>query len=675
MFDIDSGVLSVVVFLATSLIAVVAIIFSYLAKSETSERRYSILVGGFLVVSWCLISWYGSHYYIHTNVLKIVESLNVHSETTISQLGEELNEKLRLVSNLPKFLAEEEMVVNSLSRRQLKDFVGKGDVGSDKEYLENLPEVVKLSRKLNSASKQLDVAPVWVMNTHGMDIGASNVGTETSFIGTNYSQRQYFKESIEGQLSTHYAIGKITKVPGLFFSAPVYVSEHVAGVLAVKFDIPNFRRLLANFNAVLADANGVVIVSSLKELEGYTLPESGAKRLPPELLKSIYGKTSFQEFQLSQLGENNKPYLIFKSESNHRYLYREMKLQSTGLKLITLLPLTEVEAVENSFGMVFSLILFGGALFLASFLSLVLYMRALAHSKQQAELAREAAELANKSKSTFLATMSHEIRTPLNGILGMAQILSADEISNHERIDFTKTILDSGNTLLTLLNDILDLSKIEAGKIDLEFRPSLPAEIVKDISSLFLELANSRGIALSYHSLVDENIPFLLDTVRIRQMLSNLVGNAIKFTSSGYVLVEVAVVGNHSGMSVLEFSVTDTGIGIPKEKIGLLFQPFSQADGSTTRKFGGTGLGLSIVRMLAELMGGEVGVSSEQQGSRFWFRVQAKAADPSMHVDIAPTPTQTLPRIDKGAEVDNQHRCDALIVDDNLINQKVIESA
>ena len=244
--------------------------------------------------------------------------------------------------------------------------------------------------------------------------------------------------------------------------------------------------------------------------------------------------------------------------------------------------------------------------------------------EREITLATEAAVAANLSKSQFLATMSHEIRTPMNGILGMAQLLLMSDVDKDEKDDYAKTILSSGRTLLNLLNDILDLSKIESGKVQLESIVFEPARLIKETNTLFLGAAQARNLQLQgqWHGLPDQR--YRADTYRLQQMLSNLVGNAIKFTHQGTVRLEGTEIDSDGTSALLEFSVTDTGVGIAQGKIDLLFKPFSQTDSSTTREYGGTGLGLSIVRHLAQLMGGDVGIESEVgKGSRFWFRLNA----------------------------------------------------
>ena len=248
--------------------------------------------------------------------------------------------------------------------------------------------------------------------------------------------------------------------------------------------------------------------------------------------------------------------------------------------------------------------------------------------------ARDAADAANRAKSDFLARMSHEIRTPMNAVMGMTHLLQSTVLSDKQR-DYAGKIDVSTRSLLRIINDILDFSKIEAGKLDIEKVGFNLNKVLEAIRSMMGSRAHEKGLQLVFA--VERDVPHGLtgDVTRLEQVLVNLVSNAVKFTSSGQVLVEVAVVSRAGDEVTLQFSVSDTGPGLTEEQISRLFQPFMQADGTTTRRFGGTGLGLAICKRLVKLMGGEIGVRSTLgQGSTFHFTVLLKENSDEANEDL-----------------------------------------
>jgi signal transduction histidine kinase len=466
-----------------------------------------------------------------------------------------------------------------------------------------------------------------VLRLHRPDLAGDEVQRETL---------AYAEHS--GQPATGVEVGR-TAVPTLRHVLPWHEGGKLIGYIELGKEVDSLMREIRDMLGVDTVA---VIHKEFSNREDYAMGkatlgfrgnwddyehlavlESSLSRIPPELINE-WQKGTTDVFQIADDGRIWSTSLLPLEDIGGR--------QSISLALMRDVTERHLDQRRN-----FTLGIAVAAL-LAALLLLVLYWRTgriedhvvgayerIRNSEQALRVASEKALAANIAKSQFLSVVSHELRTPLNGILGMAQLLEMDDISAAERREFLANIRASGENLLALINDILDLSRIETGEIKLVVTPFDPAALVDASARRYLARAQAKGLALEANWTGSGGVILLGDPARLSQMLGNYLDNAVKFSMHGTIRVESMVVaeGGEPGGVLLEFAVADEGIGIAEEARAGLFQAFSQVDASATRRHGGCGVGLSIVKGLAEAMHGEVGFDSRPgAGSRFWFRVR-----------------------------------------------------
>ncbi|MFM8444498.1 MAG: ATP-binding protein, partial [Methylococcus sp.] len=574
-----------------------------------------------------------------------------------------------------------------------------GTLGLERDVLDLLrqPDGAHLAPQVNAYLEQLNeragTLSIYVIDAKGHVMATSNWRRADSFMGEDLSFRPYFRDAMATGSGRFFGIGTTRGEPGYYLASTLVDDSRTLGVAVIKVSLDQLEKTWSTVEApaMVSDENGAVILGSVADWKFTTLrPLDDATRSAFDQTLQ-YNRRALKPLGLQEIAEldhgarlvriaraSPEPVSVYPVAG--RFLAQSRPLPGTPWTLTVLSHLEQVDDMVQSrtalavVGAAFIFML--GMMFdeRRRHLKAKLAARAAlqkAHDELERKVEERTAELvaASAAKSQFLAHMSHEIRTPMNAVLGLTQLLAQEPLAPGQAA-MVRHIGEAGDSLLRIINDILDLSKIEAGQIHLENLPFTLSRLLHHVDSLLRPSAIRQGLTLAVTVPAGQSDRFLGDQTRLEQVLINLVGNAIKFTAEGSVELAATLLEECGQRARFRFSVRDTGIGLSPEAQVRLFQPFSQGDASITRRFGGTGLGLSISKRLVELMGGEMGLDSEEgRGSTFWFELTLTQAGKAEAETPATVPAGSTP---EGSALAGLR---ILAVDDNRINLMVLEKA
>ncbi|WP_295009109.1 MHYT domain-containing protein [uncultured Dechloromonas sp.] len=639
--------LAYVVLMIGALLALVTLVAPFVARLSFQFSKRQLRVVAVLMGGWTLACWLASGVYTEIQQLDEYEQEAAFSTHQAALVAGHIDETLDVLRGVPATLVKSDMIRHALERAERRADV-PGDAAERRKAWSEDPELSALSRYLALLAANLSADAVWLLRTNGDCIAASNGETAGSFVGGNFADRLYFQEAAAGKAGHQYAVGRVSHVPGLYFSNPVFDDDRFLGVVVIKRDITSFAKWVADVNGFLADDNRIIVLASRPDFLYRSLPGSTIDRVPAVERERQYRRSSFEPLAFNRWKGDELPHVVRLGAEPEPVVVAYQALAGHGLGIYVPRQVENLPRLESKRFWLFLLAAIAGNMLILALVAMALYLRAMRRAESTAQVtaalleeqvgertaalrkanlslleARNAAEQAMNAKGAFLANMSHEIRTPLNAIVGMTHLMRRDGVEQRQAGRLEKIDL-AGRHLLGVINQILDLSKIEAGKFELDETPVSVGSIMTGVVSMLCERAQAKRIELRMLPF-DSTTPLLGDPARLSQALLNLAANAVKFTDVGTVTVQATVEDERADDVMVRFEVEDSGIGIAPDAIERLFDAFEQADNSTSRRFGGTGLGLAITKKIALLMGGEVGAHSiPGQGSRFWFTARLR---------------------------------------------------